>query len=117
MERALVALGLPPAQRQVPIRLRDGTTVRPDLYWPELGFAVEVDHVTWHGGRSDSQRDKWRDRQLRHAGVDTMRVTDEDVRERFAAAVRDIADEVSTRLKGTTTTDSGAKPRQSARSA
>ena len=46
-------------------------------------FGVEVDHVTWHGGRLAAQRDKWRDRQLMRIDWVVARVTDEDLQQRF----------------------------------
>ncbi|MGH2478010.1 MAG: hypothetical protein ACRDIL_22415, partial [Candidatus Limnocylindrales bacterium] len=53
---------------------------------------VEVDHVTWHGGRLDSQADKWRDRQLLRIGWIVARVTDEDLRLRFGSAVSELVE-------------------------
>jgi very-short-patch-repair endonuclease len=53
--------------------------------------AVEVDHVTWHGGLLDSTYDKRRDRQLRRLGVHVTRVTDDDVLHRLDATIADLA--------------------------
>ncbi len=56
--RVLTALrqaGVPELVRQHPVRLRDGTLVHPDGALPDLRWAIEVDHVTWHGGRFDAQ--------------------------------------------------------------
>ncbi|MEL6892308.1 MAG: type IV toxin-antitoxin system AbiEi family antitoxin domain-containing protein, partial [Actinomycetota bacterium] len=50
--------------RQFPIRLENGIVVHPDGADPAVRWAVEIDHVTWHGGRLDAQRDKQRDRWL-----------------------------------------------------
>ena len=78
---------------------------------------VEVDHVTWHGGNRNSQRDKWRDRQLRRLGIDTMRVSDEDVREGLAGVTDDIAVVLRTRLRGPETTESVVTSSQNRQSA
>ncbi len=87
---ALVALGVPAPVRQHPIELARGRDVHPDLAWPDLRLAIEVDHVSWHGGRLDSTYDKWRDRQLRLRGWEVDRVTDTDLRDHRAATVRDV---------------------------
>ena len=50
---------------------------------PTFKLAVEVDHVTWHGGRLDAQRDKLRDRELTRLGWTVVRVTDEDIDRRL----------------------------------
>ena len=73
------------------MRLPDGRTVHPDLVWPEARLAVEVDHVTWHGGRIESTYDKWRDRQMRLPGWEVDRVTDADICKRPVGTVRDLS--------------------------
>ncbi len=55
-------------------------------------FGVEVDHVTWHGGRLAAQRDKWRDRQLMRIDWVVVRVTDEDLQQRFNSTVADLVE-------------------------
>jgi very-short-patch-repair endonuclease len=87
--RALAERGVR-LDRQVPVLLDEGTTVHLDLGDSESRFAVEVDHVTWHGGRLDAQRDKRRDRMLARLGWTVVRVTDEDVGQRFAATVDEV---------------------------
>ena len=57
---------------------------------PELRLGIEVDHVTWHGGRLDVERDKRRDRDLARLGWQVVRVTDGDVEHRLAATVDDL---------------------------
>ncbi len=37
---------------------------------------LEIDHITWHGGKVDLTADKRRDRLLRRIGINTTRVTD-----------------------------------------
>ena len=91
VDRALSALGLPPALRRAAVVLPDGSVIHPDLWWPDLRLVVEIDHVTWHGGRRDAQYDKGRDRQLARLGVQSVRITDEDARRRLGGAAADIA--------------------------
>jgi very-short-patch-repair endonuclease len=69
--------------RQHPIRLSDGRVVHPDGADPTIRWALEVDHVTWHGGRQEAQYDKSRDRELRLVGWQVERVTDQELREDF----------------------------------
>ncbi len=67
--KALERRGVNPLVRQYPLRLIDGTVIHLDGAVPELRWAVEIDHVTWHGGRFDTQRghDEERARQQRHS--------------------------------------------------
>ena len=91
--RVLTALrraGLPELLRQHPLRLPNRVLVHADGAVPELRWAVEIDHVTWHGGRVAAQRDKARDRGLRRLGWQVERVTDADLREDFAGTVREL---------------------------
>jgi very-short-patch-repair endonuclease len=81
--RALADRGLV-MERQVAVRLDSGVTVHLDLADPTSRYGIEVDHVTWHGGRLDSQRDKRRDRELARLGWTVSRVTDEDVSARLS---------------------------------
>ena len=45
------------------LELPGGWTIHADLAVPRLRWAIPIDHVTWHGGRIDSVRDKQNDRQ------------------------------------------------------
>lgn len=72
--------------------LPDGSPAYLDGADPARKFGVEVDHVTWHGGRIKSQYDKWRDRQLSRIGWRVPRVTDEDVDRRFHATIQELVD-------------------------
>ena len=83
--------------RQYPLRLADGTTIHPDGADPAIRWAVEIDHVTWHGGRFDSQRDKGRDRKLRRVGWQVDSVTDQELRDDFDGALRELVDLVALR--------------------
>jgi len=90
--KALRAAGVPELVRQHPIRLPNGLVIHPDGADPEVRWALEVDHVTWHGGRADAQRDKGRDRGLRRVGWQVERVTDRELAEHFDAVIRDVAE-------------------------
>jgi hypothetical protein len=87
--RALRARGIDLVP-QLPLTLPNGQRIRLDGGDPRRRFGVEVDHVTWHGGRVDQQHDKWRDRQCARIGWYVGRVTDEDVDRRLAATVDDL---------------------------
>lgn len=92
LARALVAAGLPEPVRQHPIVLRGGRTVHADLCWPDIRLAIEVDHVTWHGGRVASTQDKRRDRHLRLRGWEVDRVTDRELRDDREATVGELVE-------------------------
>jgi very-short-patch-repair endonuclease len=82
LARALARRGLD-LQTQVELTLDSGRVIRIDLGDPVSRFGVEVDHVTWHGGRLDVQQDKARDRDAMRLGWLIARVTDEDVDRRL----------------------------------
>lgn len=92
LERALVATGLPEPSRQHPVSLRDGAVVHPDLSWPDIRLAVEVDHISWHGGRVDRQYDQRRDRQLRLVGWQVERIPDDEIRARLNEVAAEVAE-------------------------
>jgi hypothetical protein len=73
--------------RQYPLRLAGGTTIHPDGADPTIRWALEIDHVTWHGGRLDAQYDKTRDRAARLAGGRVERVTAPELAENCAAVL------------------------------
>jgi very-short-patch-repair endonuclease len=89
-EAAVLAAGLPRPERQHPITVAGGVVLHPDFYWPQVRFAVEVDHVTWHGGRHDRSNDNRRDRLLRAEGIEVRRVTDAEIANSMADVVADI---------------------------
>ena len=91
LERALIGAGLPRPVRQHALQLPTGEIIHPDFYWPDRREIVEVDHVTWHGGRESATYDKRRDRALRRLGIGTTRVTDSDIRDHLTSVVADIA--------------------------
>ncbi len=84
--------------RQYRVDLGDGVLVHLDAALPAARVAVEIDHVTWHGGRVDSLRDKQRDRRLLRQGWSTVRVTDDDVIHRFRHTVDEVESILRLRL-------------------
>ena len=73
--------------RQYPLRLPNGLTIHPDGADPSIRWALEIDHVTWHGGRLDAQRDKTRDRNARLIGWEVERVTDQELMHDFDGVI------------------------------
>lgn len=88
----LIRRGVGPLVRQHPIKLPNGISIHPDVVVVGIRWAVEVDHVTWHGGRLDAQRDKARDRQARRIGWQVDRVTDQELDEAFDATLDELAE-------------------------
>jgi very-short-patch-repair endonuclease len=78
--RALLRAGISGLVRQHEVVLPDGRLVYLDLADPVCRWGLEIDHVTWHGGRVDAQDDKRRDRALRRCGWEIERVTDTEIR-------------------------------------
>jgi very-short-patch-repair endonuclease len=89
-ERAVLAAGLPRPIRQHPIALPDGTVIHPDFYWPDAREVVEIDHITWHGGKLDLTYDKQRDRQLRRLGIHVTRFTDSEIGDDMVRVIDDL---------------------------
>ncbi len=87
---ALRRRGVDPLVQQYALRLPNGMVIHPDGADPVAQWAVEVDHVTWHGGRFDAQRDKGRDRNARRIGWQVDRVTDLELKENFAVAIEEL---------------------------
>ena len=90
--KALEDRGVSGVIRQHPLRLSNGMVVHPDGALAGIRWAVEVDHVTWHGGRFDAQRDKGRDRQLRRIRWQVDRVTDQELRDDFAGTISELVE-------------------------
>lgn len=89
---ALRRAGVPELVRQHPLRLPNGVVVHPDASDPGLRWAIEIDHVTWHGGRTDAQRDKTRDRGLRRLGWQVDRVSDQELADDFAGTIAELVE-------------------------
>lgn len=77
---------------QFRLELPDGTPIHLDGGDARRRFGVEVDHITWHGGRLNSSYDKWRDRQTDRLGWTIPRVTDEDLKLRWASTINDLVE-------------------------
>lgn len=77
--------------RQFPLTLGTGVVVHLDGADPAIKWALEVDHVTWHGGRFETQRDKTRDREARLLEWQIERVTDQELAESFDATIDQLA--------------------------
>jgi len=90
--QALERRGVGPLVRQFELRLPNGTSIHPDGAVPPIKWAVEVDHVTWHGGRFDAQRDKGRDRNARRIGWQVDRVTDQECASDFDSAIDELVE-------------------------
>jgi hypothetical protein len=89
---ALERRGVRPLVRQHPLRLPNGLVIHTDGADPRVNWAIEVDHVTWHGGRFEAQRDKARDRGARRIGWQVDRVTDQELDENFRGAIDELVD-------------------------
>lgn len=87
---ALRRAGVPGMVRQHRLELPGGWAIHADIAVPTLRWAVPVDHVTWHGGRIDAQRDKENDRQAGLLGWQVNRVTDDDVARRLAIVTAEL---------------------------
>jgi hypothetical protein len=90
LARALEHRGFPRLERQCRVEIRPGVVVHPDLGVPCDRFYIEVDHVTWHGGRIDGVYDKHRDLKVRVAGNHVERVTDDAIDHRLDETVDDL---------------------------
>ena len=92
MLNALRKRGVGPLVQQFAVRLPNGALIHPDGADPSVEWAVEVDHVTWHGGRFDAQRDKGRDRNARRIGWQVDRVTDLELAETSTRAIDELVE-------------------------
>lgn len=77
--------------RQHPLVTRLGL-IHLDGADPRIGWGLEVDHVTWHGGRFDAQYDKARDRAARAVGWEVERVTDGELGAGFDSTLDELAE-------------------------
>ena len=89
---ALRERGIGPLVQQFPLALPNGTVIHPDGADPEIRWAIEIDHVTWHGGRLDAQRDKGRDRNARRIKWQIDRVTDQELADDFDGVIAELVE-------------------------
>jgi hypothetical protein len=90
LERALRERGFPPFVRGHPLEIASGVQIHPDLGLPDDGFYIEIDHLTWHGGRLENAYDKWRDRKVRLLGEHVERVSDIAIDRELDETVEDL---------------------------
>jgi hypothetical protein len=88
--------------RQYTLTLPTGIVIHPDGADPAIRWALEVDHVSWHGGRLDAQRDKARDRAARRIDWQVDRVTDQELDDDFAGTIDELV-EIHLRRRATIT--------------
>ena len=69
------------------MQLATGRVIHPDLGIPAHGFYIEVDHLTWHGGRLETDYDCQRDLEIEALGHHIERVTDVAIDRHLAATV------------------------------
>ena len=79
--------GFPRARPPVPAGDRPGPRHPPRPRAPEVGFFVEVDHLTWHGGRLATDYDCQRDLEIEALGHHVERVTDVAIDRHLGATV------------------------------
>jgi very-short-patch-repair endonuclease len=95
LQEALIAVGLPAAVQQHPVRLPNGRTVLLDLAYPSHRVDIEVDHSEWHATLTAVAQDKVRDRGLAMLGWQPLRFTDLDITRNLrmcVATVRTVLD-------------------------
>jgi len=68
-----------------------------DFYWPRHGLVVEVDSYLYHHTPADRAEDRRKQRLLRAAGREVLRVIDTDLVDAPAVAVADVAAALSAR--------------------
>lgn len=78
--------------RQYALDLPGGWTIHADVAVPDLRWVIPIDHITWHGGRISSTRDRQNDRQATKIGWTVSRVTDEDIEGNLSATIADLLD-------------------------
>ena len=96
--RLRAAIGTGDASSRLPTRLTrehaiviaPGEVIHPDLGLPEDGFFVEVDHLSWHGGRHETAYDRRRDMKLRLVGAQVERVSDIAIEHHLDETVEDL---------------------------
>jgi very-short-patch-repair endonuclease len=88
---------LPAPLLNTPVQIANGR-IEVDFLWPDHRFVVEADSRAFHSTPLAFERDRWRDRELLHAGYTSLRVTHEEA-EREAAAIADTIAKTLARLR------------------
>jgi hypothetical protein len=96
---ALREAGVDGLVRQFPVVLPGAIEIHADVAVPSLRWLIPIDHVWWHGGRLDAQRDKQTDRRARMEGWHVDRVTDDDIEHHLDALVVELL-AIHERLRG-----------------
>lgn len=73
-----------------PVQIANGR-IEVDFLWPQHRFVVEADSRDFHATPLAFERDRWRDRELLHAGYATLRVTHHQAEHEAAAVAETIA--------------------------
>jgi very-short-patch-repair endonuclease len=92
----LVQGGLPRPTAQLPVRLRSGIVLHPDLAWEQWRVAVEYDGH-WHADPDQLHRDRRRLNQLVAEGWIVLHVTSRRMGGEFPAVLREIRDALISR--------------------
>lgn len=85
--KALRRAGITELVRDHPIKLANNTIVHAAGALTGVKWAVEIDHVMWHGGRFDDNYVTSRDRAVGESGWEIVRVTDLALRADFAGEI------------------------------
>jgi very-short-patch-repair endonuclease len=88
-ERRLLG-GLRDADLPEPSVNVDAASVVVDLYWPRYKLVVEIDSYLYHHTPADRAEDRRKQRILRAAGIEVMRVLDTEIEETLDAVVDDV---------------------------
>jgi predicted transcriptional regulator of viral defense system/very-short-patch-repair endonuclease len=83
---AFRAAGLPEPECNAAIQLDDGSFVFADFLWREACLVAEADPRGTHDRTASYRSDRRRDRALDRVGLETMRFSDEDLRDPAACA-------------------------------
>lgn len=109
LEARFVALlaeaGLPPPLRQVDVGAE--WVGRVDFLYPPERLVIEIDSAVHHGSKLDKEADAGRDRALRAAGFEVLRVSDDELRERPEEALRRVKTALATRAAARTGVQKG----------
>ncbi|HEY2160252.1 MAG TPA: DUF559 domain-containing protein, partial [Solirubrobacteraceae bacterium] len=71
----------------------------PDLWWPEHRLVVEVDGYRWHHTPADRAEDRRKQRILRKAGIEVLRISDDEIEENLDEAVNEVREALARRRR------------------
>jgi hypothetical protein len=95
LEEAMLALcrhaGLPEPVVNGHVALLDGTLVQVDFHWPGTRVIVETDSNRYHATHPKRRRDRAKDRALQLAGWIVLRIPEEELAERPASVIAELA--------------------------